>query len=91
MFGLLLLVLILAGIHQGWFTPTEAAAFAAVHGFLIAMVIYLGIGLLKSNRRPDTRSLLMRTLLSGQDAIASSSAGNPVGSPSMLCWLNSRR
>ena len=47
-FGLLLIVLILAGIYQGWFTPTEAAAFAAVYGFLTATVIYRGIGLLKN-------------------------------------------
>ena len=47
-FGLLLIVLILMGIYQGWFTPTEAAAFAAVYGFLTATVIYRGIGLLKN-------------------------------------------
>ena len=46
-FGLLLIVLILMGIYQGWFTPTEAAAFAAVYGFLTATVIYRGIGLMK--------------------------------------------
>ena len=46
-FGLLLIVLILMGIYQGWFTPTEAAAFAAVYGFVTATVIYRGIGLLK--------------------------------------------
>ncbi len=47
-FGIFLIVLILAGIYQGWFTPTEAAAFAAVYGFLTATVIYRGIGLMKT-------------------------------------------
>ncbi len=47
-FGLLLIVMILAGIDHDWLTPTEAAAFAVVYGFLIATVIYRGIGLLKS-------------------------------------------
>ena len=46
-FGLLLIILILIGIYAGWFTPTEAAAFAAVYGFLIAACIYRGIGFLK--------------------------------------------
>ena len=46
-FGLLLIVLILAGIYGGWFTPTEAAAFAAVYSFIVASCLYRGIGFLK--------------------------------------------
>ena len=46
-FGLLLIVLILIGIYSGWFTPTEAAAFAAVYGFIVASCFYRGIGFLK--------------------------------------------
>ena len=46
-FGLMLIVLVLAGIYGGWFTPTEAAAVAAVYGFITASVIYRGIGLLR--------------------------------------------
>ena len=42
--GLLLIVLIIVGIYQGFFTLTEAAAFAAVYGFLTATVFYRGIG-----------------------------------------------
>ncbi len=45
--GLLLIVLILLGIYSGWFTPTEAAAFAAVYGFIVASCLYRGIGFLK--------------------------------------------
>ncbi len=47
-FGILLIVLVLGGIYQGFFTPTEAAAFAAVYGFVTATVIYRGVGFLKN-------------------------------------------
>ncbi len=36
--GLLLIVIILGGIYGGIFTPTEAAAVAAVYAFLVAPV-----------------------------------------------------
>lgn len=53
--GLLLIVLIIWGIYAGFFTPTEAAAFAAVYGFVTATVFYRGIGFLKNSpwRRQD--------------------------------------
>ena len=38
--GLLLLVIILGGIYSGMFTPTEAAAVAAVYSAFIALVVY---------------------------------------------------
>ncbi|MBK5106320.1 MAG: TRAP transporter large permease, partial [Burkholderiales bacterium] len=38
--GLLLLVIILGGIYGGIFTPTEAAAVAAVYAFVIAVFVY---------------------------------------------------
>jgi C4-dicarboxylate transporter DctM subunit len=38
--GLLLIVIILGGIYGGVFTPTEAAAVAAVYAFVIAIVVY---------------------------------------------------
>ena len=43
--GLLLLVIILGGIYGGIFTPTEAAAVAAVYAFLIAVFVYRDIGM----------------------------------------------
>ena len=42
--GLLLVVIILGGIYGGIFTPTEAAAVAAVYAFLIANFIYKDMG-----------------------------------------------
>jgi len=47
-FGLLLIVVILAGIYRGFFTPTEAAAFAAVYGYVVAVFVYREIGPLKN-------------------------------------------
>jgi len=45
MWGLLLIVIILGGIYGGVFTPTEAAAVAAVYAFVIAVFVYKDIGL----------------------------------------------
>lgn len=45
--GLLLIVIILGGIYGGVFTPTEAAAVAAVYSFLIANFVYRDMGPLR--------------------------------------------
>jgi C4-dicarboxylate transporter DctM subunit len=45
LWGLLLIVIILGGIYGGVFTPTEAAAVAAVYAFLIAVFVYKDIGM----------------------------------------------
>lgn len=52
--GLLLVVIILGGIYGGIFTPTEAAAVAAVYSFLIANFIYKDMGPFadKKNTKP---------------------------------------
>jgi tripartite ATP-independent transporter DctM subunit len=42
--GLAAPVLILGGMRVGWFTPTEAAAVAAVYGLLVGVVIQRTIG-----------------------------------------------
>lgn len=42
--GLMLIVIILGGIYGGIFTPTEAAAVAAVYAFYIANFIYRDMG-----------------------------------------------
>ena len=41
--GLFLIVIVLGGIYTGFFTPTEAAAMAAVYAFVIAMWVYKDI------------------------------------------------
>jgi len=38
--GLMLIVIIIGGIYGGIFTPTEAAAVAAVYAFLVAVFVY---------------------------------------------------
>lgn len=40
MWGLLLIVVVIGGIYSGKFTPTEAAAMAAVYAFFIAVFVY---------------------------------------------------
>jgi len=42
--GLMLIVIILGGIYGGIFTPTEAAAVAAVYAFFIANYVYKDMG-----------------------------------------------
>jgi C4-dicarboxylate transporter DctM subunit len=45
--GLLLIGIILGGIYGGIFTPTEAAAVAAVYAYIIAVFVYRDIGPLR--------------------------------------------
>jgi C4-dicarboxylate transporter DctM subunit len=59
--GLLLIFIILGGIYGGIFTPTEAAAVAAVYAFFIANFIYCDMGPFKE-KGPGGISLLWRSL-----------------------------
>jgi C4-dicarboxylate transporter DctM subunit len=43
--GLLLIFIVMGGIYSGIFTPTEAAAMAAVYAFIIAVFVYKDMGL----------------------------------------------
>ena len=43
--GLMLIVVVIGGIYSGKFTPTEAAAVAAVYAFVIAVFVYKDMGL----------------------------------------------
>jgi C4-dicarboxylate transporter DctM subunit len=47
--GLFLIIIILGGIYGGIFTPTEAAAVAAVYAFVIANFVYKDMGPLKGD------------------------------------------
>ena len=58
--GLLLIVIILGGIYGGIFTPTEAAAVAAVYAFFIANFVYRDMGPLKGEADGEPISLLQR-------------------------------
>jgi len=42
--GLMLIVIILGGIYGGIFTPTEAAAVAAIYAFIVANFVYKDMG-----------------------------------------------
>ena len=52
--GLFLIVLVLGGIYSGLFTPTEAAAMAAVYAFVIAVFVY------KELKLADVPAVLLR-------------------------------
>ena len=56
--GLFLIVIILGGIYGGIFTPTEAAAVAAVYAFLIAVFVYRDMGPLSTPEGQRNYSLL---------------------------------
>ncbi len=46
--GLFLIIIIIGGIYGGVFTPTEAAAVAAVYSFFIAIFVYRDMGPMKN-------------------------------------------
>ncbi len=48
--GLFLIIIILGGIYGGVFTPTEAAAVAAVYSFAVALFVYRDMGPMKNER-----------------------------------------
>jgi len=54
--GLLLIVIILGGIYGGIFTPTEAAAVAAIYAFFIANFIYKDMGPLSEKERQEKKA-----------------------------------
>ncbi|MAU52602.1 MAG: C4-dicarboxylate ABC transporter permease [Roseovarius sp.] len=58
--GLFLIVIILGGIYGGIFTPTEAAAVAAVYAFLIACFVYRDMGPLATQGDGANTSLLRK-------------------------------
>ncbi len=58
--GLFLIVIILGGIYGGIFTPTEAAAVAAVYSFFIASFVYKDMGPLATPEGSPNHRLLSR-------------------------------
>src|SRR6056297_726660 len=58
--GLFLIVIILGGIYGGIFTPTEAAAVAAVYSFFIASFVYKDMGPLATDDERSNSSLLRK-------------------------------
>ena len=58
--GLMLIVIILGGIYGGIFTPTEAAAVAAVYAFFIACFVYRDMGPLHVKGEGSNLSLLRK-------------------------------
>jgi C4-dicarboxylate transporter DctM subunit len=57
--GLFLIIIILGGIYGGVFTPTEAAAVAAIYSFVIACFVYRDMGPLATTG-PEANTSLFR-------------------------------
>src|SRR5262249_3016962 len=53
--GLMLIVIIIGGIYSGKFTPTEAAAMAAVYSFFVSVYVY------KALRLRDVPQVLLKS------------------------------
>lgn len=60
--GLFLIIIILGGIYGGIFTPTEAAAVAAVYAFVIANFVYRDMGPLAVTGDEKNTSLFKKPL-----------------------------
>ncbi len=60
--GLFLIVIILGGIYGGIFTPTEAAAVAAVYAFFIASFVYRDMGPLHVSGDGQNISLMKKPM-----------------------------
>ncbi len=62
--GILLIFIIMGGIYGGIFTPTEAAAVAAVYAYVIAVFVYRDIGPLKRGQpRPPLHRLAVEIFI----------------------------
>jgi C4-dicarboxylate transporter DctM subunit len=62
--GILLIFIIMGGIYGGIFTPTEAAAVAAVYAYIIAVFVYRDIGPLKKGQpRPPIHRLAVKIFI----------------------------
>ncbi|WP_370158480.1 TRAP transporter large permease, partial [Salipiger bermudensis] len=62
LWGLFLIVIILGGIYGGIFTPTEAAAVAAVYAFFIANFVYRDMGPLAGRDGERNLTLLRKPI-----------------------------
>jgi C4-dicarboxylate transporter DctM subunit len=73
--ALLMPVLILGGIFSGFMTPTEAAAFAVVYGFVVTVVIY------RDFKLRDLPRLLIDSFVTSAIVMV------VIGATSVLGWL----
>lgn len=73
--GLMMPVIILGGIYGGLFTPTEAAAVAAIYGILVGLFVY------KSLKLADLKELLANSV--SQTAVVMFI----VGTASLFAWV----
>ena len=78
--GLMLVVVVLGGIWGGVFTPTEAAAMAAVYAFVVANFIYRDMGPLKARNR-EGQPVMLTEKTAEADVLAMSGGAAVLGGP----------
>ena len=76
--GLMLVVVVLGGIWGGVFTPTEAAAMAAVYAFVVANFIYRDMGPLKARDR-EGQPVMLTEKTAETDILAMSGSAAVLG------------
>ncbi|MXO64810.1 TRAP transporter large permease [Altericroceibacterium endophyticum] len=78
--GLMLVVVVLGGIWGGVFTPTEAAAMAAVYAFVVANFIYRDMGPLKAPAAHG-KPAMIKERAGKADTLAMSGSAAVLGGP----------
>jgi C4-dicarboxylate transporter DctM subunit len=100
--GLLLIIIVMGGIYTGMFTPTEAAAMAAVYSFFVAVFVYKDLSfkdvprvLLNSANMSAmllyiiTNAMLFSFIMTNENipqALANWMLGNGLGMITFLLW-----
>ncbi|MEO1089205.1 MAG: TRAP transporter large permease [Pseudomonadota bacterium] len=85
--GLLLVVVIMGGIYGGIFTPTEAAAVAAIYSFFVGLFVYRDMGpLRRSAGSAGTHGVVLLVVAASFTAVSGFSAGTfePVAALALL-------
>ncbi|WP_237392273.1 TRAP transporter large permease [Aurantiacibacter rhizosphaerae] len=80
--GLMLVVVVLGGIWGGVFTPTEAAAMAAVYAFVVANFIYRDMGPLKAPSAHG-KPAMIKERAEHSDTLAMSGGAAVLGGPNL--------
>lgn len=90
--GLFLIVIVMGGIYRGMFTPTEAAAMAAVYAFVVAVYIYKDLSLAQVPKiLLDSASMSAMLLYIITNAVLFSFLMTSEGIPQqMAAWITDR-
>lgn len=85
--GLFLVAIILGGIYGGIFTPTEAAAVAAVYGMVVALFIYRDMTVFAVNRPASVGAAAPTGIDAGTDQSLGRAVGQAARTTVMLMFV----